>query len=48
MSTSNGGANEWMVFPFSNEQYSFRMIVRLQPAGDVLRRTHEPQHAMAV
>jgi chemotaxis protein CheX len=33
MSTSTGGAHEWIVFPFSSNEHSFRMMVQLRPAG---------------
>jgi|SRR5450432_1960340 len=48
MSTSTGGAHEWMVFPFSNNEHSFRMMVQLKPAsGNAMHRVHEAAHALA-
>jgi chemotaxis protein CheX len=47
MKTSNGGAHEWVLFPFRGSNHVFRMIVQLQPARLVSSRTHEAmQHAL--
>jgi chemotaxis protein CheX len=44
MTTTNGGAYEWIVFPFHSQQYSFRMMVQLQPARKTSARVHESMH----
>jgi chemotaxis protein CheX len=48
MTTKNGGAYEWAVFPFHCGEFTFRMMIQLQPASQVSSRSHEVlQHAMA-
>jgi CheY-specific phosphatase CheX len=48
MTTTNGGAHEWIVFPFRSVGHSFQLIVQLQAAGQVSTRAHEAmQHALA-
>jgi chemotaxis protein CheX len=47
MTTSNGGAHEWIVFPFRGQEHSFRMMVQLQPTKLVSTRLHEPLLQMA-
>jgi chemotaxis protein CheX len=47
MTTTNGGAHEWIVFPFQSPDHSFRMMVQLQPARLVTSRAHEAMlHAL--
>jgi chemotaxis protein CheX len=41
MTTTNGGAHEWIVFPFTGQDHTFRMMVQLQPARQASTRTHE-------
>jgi chemotaxis protein CheX len=47
MTTTNGGAHEWIVFPFQSREHSFRMMVQLQPARLITSRAHEAmQHVL--
>jgi chemotaxis protein CheX len=48
MTTTNGGAHEWIVFPFKSQEHPFRMIVQLQPARLVTSRAHEAMHHVLV
>jgi chemotaxis protein CheX len=44
MTTTNGGAHEWIVFPFKSQDHAFRMMVQLQPARQASARSHETMH----
>jgi chemotaxis protein CheX len=47
MTATNGGAHEWIVFPFRSQEYAFRMMVQLSPAKQVSSRVHETmQHSL--
>jgi chemotaxis protein CheX len=47
MTTTNGSAHEWIVFPFKSQQHSFRMMVQLQPARQTAGRAHDSlQHLL--
>jgi chemotaxis protein CheX len=44
MTTTNGGAHEWIVFPFKGQEHTFRMMVQLQPTRQISSRAHEAMH----
>lgn len=44
MTATIGGAHKWLVFPFSSQEQSFRMMVQLQPARQASDRSHEAAH----
>ena len=46
MTTTNSGAHEWIVFPFTSQEHSFRMMVQLQPARQLASRAHDSIHHM--
>jgi chemotaxis protein CheX len=48
MTTTNGGAHEWIVFPFKSQDHSFKMMVQLQPARQSAVRTHEAMQHLLV
>ncbi len=47
LTTSSGGTNEWVIFPFSTADYSFRMMLRLKPVANDSRRLQKSPQAMA-
>lgn len=48
MKATNGGAHEWIVFPFRSKEHSFRMMVQLQPARQTAPRAHDAMSHMLV
>jgi len=48
MTTTNGGAHEWIVFPFRSADQTFRMMVQLQPARQFANQALETAHHVLV